>query len=151
MNAFWLSGFSAKHAKQEHQGITGEALPYIAVCILAALFTKIAGAPVMDFLYKGKYVEVAWQLPIYCTAIGIAGLTQVVGSSFKARGLLLRGNLPHVACGLVTLIVSLPLMQTFGQPGAIYANFVGNATGLLIAAVLLLCARIAVTPCSGSR
>lgn len=151
MNAFWLSGFSAKHAKQEHQGITGEALPYIAVCILAALFTKIAGAPVMDFLYKGKYVEVAWQLPIYCTAIGIAGLTQVVGSSFKARGLLLRGNLPHVACGVVTLIVSLPLMQTFGQPGAIYANFVGNATGLLIAAVLLLCARIAVTPCSGSR
>ena len=94
MNAFWLAGFSARQAHRERHGIAGEAMPYIAVCLLATLSTKGAGAPMMDFLYSGKYVEVAWQLPIYSLAIGMAGLTQVVGSSFKAAGHLFQGNLP---------------------------------------------------------
>jgi hypothetical protein len=48
----------------------------------------------MGFVCSGQYVEVAWQLPIYSLAIGMAGLTQVVGSSFKAAGHLFQGNLP---------------------------------------------------------
>ena len=137
MNAFWLVGFSARQVNREHHGIAGEAVPYIAVCLLATLLTKFAGVPVMDFLYRGKYIEVAWQLPIYCLAIGMAGLTQVIGSSFKARGQLFRGNLPQIVCGAATLIASIPLMETFGQPGAVYTNFAGNATGLGIAALLI--------------
>jgi O-antigen/teichoic acid export membrane protein len=141
MNAFWLVGFSARHANRERHGIAGEAIPYTAVCLFATLLTKIVGAPLMDFLYQGKYVEVAWQLPIYCLAIGMAGLTQIVGSSFKARGHLFRGNLPQILCGAATLIVSMPIMKLFGQPGAVYTNFVGNGTGLLVAALLLACNR----------
>jgi O-antigen/teichoic acid export membrane protein len=138
MNAFWLAGFSARQAHRERHGIAGEAVPYIAVCLLATLITKIAGAPMMDFLYSGKYVGVAWQLPIYSLAIGMAGLTQVVGSSFKAAGHLFRGNLPQILCGAATLLVCTPIMKLFGQPGAIYANFIGNATGLGVAALLLV-------------
>jgi O-antigen/teichoic acid export membrane protein len=142
MNAFWLVGFSAKHANREQHGIANEAMPYLAVCVLGALFAQAAGAPLMDFLYRGKYVGVAWQLPIYCLAIGIAGLTQIVGSSFKARGQLFLGNLPQIVCGAATLMASIPLMQMFGQPGAIYTNFIGNATGLVIAVLLLAGSRM---------
>jgi O-antigen/teichoic acid export membrane protein len=151
MNAFWLVGFSAKHANREHHGIGSEALPYVAVCVLAALITKFAGVPVMDFLYRGKYVGVAWQLPIYCIAIGISGVTQIVTSSFKARGLLFRGNLPQIVCGAATLIASFPLMEMFGQPGAVYTNFIGNATGLCIAALLMARSRAREASCSRNR
>ena len=42
MNAFWLAGFSARQAHRERHGIAGEAMPYIAVCLLATLSTKVA-------------------------------------------------------------------------------------------------------------
>jgi O-antigen/teichoic acid export membrane protein len=42
MNAFWLAGFSARQAHRERHGIAGEAMPYIAVCLLATRSTKVA-------------------------------------------------------------------------------------------------------------
>ena len=54
MNTFWLVEFSAKHANRERHGVAGQALPYIAVCALAAIICKVAGFQVMDFLYRGK-------------------------------------------------------------------------------------------------
>jgi hypothetical protein len=39
-------------------------------------------------------------------------------------------------------MASIPLMQMFGQPGAIYTNFIGNATGLVIAVLLLAGSRM---------
>ncbi len=137
MNAFSLIGFSAKHARRERHSIIGDVFPYLVICALAASLLWIAGHPVIDFLYRGRYVSVAWELPIFCGSVGMAGLMQIAANSFKARGSLLRGNLPQILAGVATLTFSVQLIRMFGQPGALYANFIGNAVGLAIGSLLL--------------
>ncbi len=138
VNAFSLIGFSARHARRERHGIVGEILPYLVICALAAAFLGIAGYPAIDFLYRGKYVSVAWELPIFCGSVGMAGLMQIFANLFKARGSLLRGNLPQILSGVATLTFSFQFISMFGQPGAVYANFIGNAVGLAIGLLLFV-------------
>ena len=105
---------------------------------MAAAFLGVAGYPAIDFLYRGKYVSVAWELPIFCGSVGMAGLMQIFANLFKARGSLLRGNLPQILSGVATLTLSFQLIRMFGQPGAVYANFIGNAVGLAIGLLLFV-------------
>lgn len=148
INVFSLVGLSTKHAHGKPHDIVGNVLPFLVICALAATFLGLAGHSLIDFLYRGKYVSAAPQLPIFCASIGMSALTQIAANSFKARGLLLRGNLPQIVCGLATLTISIQLIRTFGQPGAVYANCIGNAVGMCVAMVLFVSAQPVAKPVS---
>jgi O-antigen/teichoic acid export membrane protein len=135
MHASWLVLFSEQRGDTKIVNITWLYIITIVVCVLGLSFVA---QPLVGTLYAGRYLNVAWQLPIFVAAIGLSGLAAMVTSLFKARGGLWQGFTPQV-CGATTAIIAGYLMiKSFGQPGAVYAICIGTII-TLVSTVLIFC------------
>jgi hypothetical protein len=104
-----------------------------AICVAGSHF---AAAPLVRTFYAGRYVDVAWQLPIFVAAVGISGLSLMVTSSFKVRGGLWQGFAPVILSAVVAIGVGFIAMQQNGQPGAVYAIFASAIAALALTGLI---------------
>jgi O-antigen/teichoic acid export membrane protein len=138
MHASWLVMFS----EEAHAGgrppvwrIAGVYAVVIAVLVGALSFVA---APLVNLVYGGRYLEGAWQLPLFVLVIGLTGIGSMITSLFKSRGNLRRGFLPQILSAIVAMGVALWMIGRYGQAGAIYALLAGSSTALLTATLTLL-------------
>ncbi len=135
MHASWLVLFSEqRRSKRVRIG------PIIVLYVVATAACVAGAYYASDFLvqafYGGRYLDAAWQLPIYVSSVGAYGLSAMVTSLFKARGGLWQGFAPVIIGAVVAIGMAIFLIQRVGQPGAVYAMFfsgvaVLSATGLI--------------------
>ncbi len=104
----------------------------IAVLLASmVVFFAVAGGPLTEIVYKGKYVGAG---PIV-TLLALGVLVNNLGNS-AGRGLWVldrpRGNLlPDAALSIVTLAVFFALVHPLGALGAAIATLIGNFVGAL--------------------
>lgn len=138
MHASWLVMFSAQ-ANDDHRPpiwrIAGLYAMVIGVLVLILIYTS---TPLIKLVYSGRYLEGAWQLPLFVTVIGLTGIAAMITSLFKSRGSLLRGFLPQVISAVVALSVAYWSIKSYGQAGAIYALISGSLAAVLTASLTLL-------------
>ena len=128
MHASWLVLFSEQNGRKANiQTITWL---YVAAITMCVLVLSIAAKPLVGFFYGGRYLEAAWQLPIFVGTIGFSGLAAMITSLFKARGGLWQGFAPNICGALVAVCVGVVAIPRFGQPGAVYAMCAGGIGAL---------------------
>jgi O-antigen/teichoic acid export membrane protein len=139
MHASWLVLFSEqRRSKMVKIG------PIIMLYVVATVACVVGSYYASDFLvqtfYGGRYLDAAWQLPIYVSSVGAYGLSAMVTSLFKARGGLWQGFAPVIIGALVAIGMAVLLIHRIGQPGAVYAMC---CSGIAVLAVTGLIFRVA--------
>jgi O-antigen/teichoic acid export membrane protein len=142
LHASWLVRFSAAQREGGRLPIIGTTLAYCSAVGIAAALLWLVSAPLVSFLYDGRYTEYAWEVPWYYVALGFLGIEHILSSAFKVRGLLRTGYLPQIGSILLGAGAGLVLVQHFGQPGAIFAIAVLYASSASLVATLLSRSRI---------
>jgi O-antigen/teichoic acid export membrane protein len=137
LHASWLVRFSAAQREGGRLPIIGTTLAYCSAVGIAAALLWLVSAPLVSFLYGGRYTEYAWQVPWYYVALGFLGIEHILSSAFKVRGLLRTGYLPQIGSILLGAGAGLVLIQHLGQPGAIFAIAVLYASSASLLATLL--------------
>jgi hypothetical protein len=85
-------------------------------------------------IYSGRYVDGAWQLPLFCLSLCLASLDTIVSGSFKARGVMRFGYASQIATGVIAIAAGLILIPMQGT--LVYATLVTTAIGLVISVIL---------------
>lgn len=134
MNASWLIGFAAKRTEQPSLLMT--ALPFLSIFLMASVVFHFFGAQIMDVLYRGRYSDAAWELPLFCMSTCMTGLTTMIAGLFKTRGSLLKGTVPQVVIGLAGFGIGTQTIVWYGQPGVAFGFFGGNVIALALAILL---------------
>jgi O-antigen/teichoic acid export membrane protein len=124
-----LVQFGAAHREGRREPISGMLTVYsLSVCMLIAGLWIFA-PPLVSMFYAGRYVEQAWQLPVYYLALGCLGVEHIISSVFKSRGLMTKGYLPQVGTALIGISAGAVFIPAFGQPGAMYSILMMYAAG----------------------
>jgi O-antigen/teichoic acid export membrane protein len=138
MHASWLVMFSEQAREGQKPPIWRIAGLYGAAIGGLVFILFCTARPLVNVVYGGRYLEAAWQLPLFVTVIGLTGIAAMITSLFKSRGSLLQGFLPQVVSAAVALSVAVWLIKSHGQAGAIYALISGSLSALLTASLTLL-------------
>jgi O-antigen/teichoic acid export membrane protein len=100
----------------------------VMVAALFALFVRLAGKPVMHWLYAGKFDELAPTLYILAFLPLTMGIGNVLNGALSAAEKPKFVFYAYVCAGAATLLGGIPLVNLFGLRGAVY--------GLLLSAVV---------------
>lgn len=116
---------------------------------IVALYSSIAAVlfPVLhhysawlvNFVYSGRYVDGAWQLPLYCLGLCMNVLDSIISSVFKASGRLSIGYASVYVSAAVVLIVGLILIPM--QRTLVYTWVIECGIALCISLTLRMRAR----------
>ncbi len=71
MHASWLVLFSTAHSEGRTQRVLGMIVLYCAAVGLAVAVLWMVSTPLVSFLYGGKYIEYAWQVPLVLFRAGV--------------------------------------------------------------------------------
>jgi O-antigen/teichoic acid export membrane protein len=134
MHASWLVLFSEQRGKKSN--VDTIALLYVVAIVACVTILFFASTPLVQWLYAGRYLDAAWQLPIFVANIGLTGLAAMITSLFKARGGLWQGFAPNICGAVVAVTVGFLAIRHVGQPGAVYAMCAGGAASLAITSLI---------------
>lgn len=81
--------------------------------------------------YDGRYVDGAWQLPLFCVSACAAAVEQIINSFIKAEGRIARGYISLFTAGALAPVLGLLLIPE--QRTLIYALSATAGIGLAIA------------------
>ena len=93
----------------------------------------------VDLFYHGRYTNGAWQLPLYCLALGMSLLDAIVSGVFKASGNLWRGYTSVFLTGICSLVLGMLLIPV--QHSLIFVMTLTSAIGLFCALILRMNSR----------
>jgi len=135
MHASWLVLFSEQR-RSKIVKIGPLILLYVVATVLCVAGSYFAADLLVRVLYGGRYLDAAWQLPIYVSSVGLYGVSAMVTSLFKARGGLWQGFAPVIIGALVAIGMAIVLIREIGQPGAVFAMCISgiavfSVTGLI--------------------
>lgn len=103
--------------------------------IVASLFVVMGwwfADDLIRFVYGGRYLDGAWQLPLLLLTVAFNGLESLLTSQLKGRGLIWRGYVPPIGGAVVSMVVAIILVPWLGIVGAICAMVASFASGLIL-------------------
>lgn len=132
-----LVRFSDAHREGRPEPIPAMMVTYCSVICMLVVGLWMFALPLVSVAYAGRYVEQAWQLPVYYLALGCLGAEHIVSSVFKARGVLIKGYLPQVGTAVIGIAAAIAFIPVFGQAGGMYSILTMHAAGAIILLVLM--------------
>jgi O-antigen/teichoic acid export membrane protein len=111
------------------------AMAVVTATALFALAVRIMGKPVMHWLYKGKFDDLASMLYLLAFLPLVMGIGNTMNDALKATEHPKMVFYAYLCSGAATLLGGIPLVIHFGLPGAIYGMFLSATayTGALTA------------------
>lgn len=131
----WLVIFSKNHSWQQ---VRRTATVYCATAIVVLFIVYEIAEPVVHLVYKGRYHDAAWLLPVYCVIIALNGVESVFTCFMKAIRYLKRGYAPQIIGALISVGIGVVLIPTMQEAGAIYAIVISFSLGTVLAFILAL-------------
>jgi O-antigen/teichoic acid export membrane protein len=134
VHVFALVGFSADSRRGSKENIWRIVGLYFLGMLILLPIVQYFSPYLVDLFYHGRYLDGAWQLPLYCLALGLGILDTIISSVFKAQGIMRDGYISIFITGAVSVVlgfVLIPLQHTL-----IYVLLLSSGIGL--AAALLL-------------
>ena len=141
LHSSWLVRFTRdrSHAGLWHTMlIVGAAL----ALLVGAMFA--GSTQLVDWLYRGRYLNGAWILPLYCLSQAWNMSESLFSCYLKAGGFLRRGYAPQIIGSILCLGIGLLLIPSIGQRGFIIAVLVSFGVGVTLAITLVETRRLAV-------
>lgn len=93
----------------------------------------------VNLFYNGRYVEGAWQLPLYCFLTCMQAIDSIVSSFFKANGAIVNGYATMFVTAIVSILLGVVLIPI--QHTLIYVMFIATAIGMITALCLRMRAK----------
>jgi O-antigen/teichoic acid export membrane protein len=141
LSMLFLPYASRVYSEQGRQGASAIAgrLTALSFAIALAYWAVMIPArePVIRLLYSGKYIEVAYLVPLI--AIGSLLWSAVCGSSIVLRAMESPASVfsAFVASSVVSLAVGIPAARAYGIVGAVWGTNLADAGALLMVMALL--------------
>jgi O-antigen/teichoic acid export membrane protein len=129
-----IISFSADKRRGSKRNIWRIVAIYSAGMLLVVPIIGLYSSALVSLFYQGRYVEGAWQLPLYCLVLGMGLLDTIISSVFRAQGIMRDGYASIFITGTTSIVLGLALIPV--QHTLIYVMTLSSAIGL--AAALLL-------------
>jgi O-antigen/teichoic acid export membrane protein len=145
-----LPALAARYASNRMRNFLSFSKRYgLAVGSLTALFAlvvRVAGRPVMHWLYAGKFDDLAPMLYILALLPFLMGIGNVMGNALNAAEKPKLVFYAYLCSGAATLLGGIPLVLRFGLMGAVYGLLLsaGVYTGVLALGFYLVVYRNAI-------
>ena len=136
MNASWLVTFSDDHANQRRHNLLRAAIPYGLMAVTMITIVSLFPVTIVHLTFGERYESVAWLLPFVYIATSLNGMTLVLETMQKARGVLLAGYLPAIVGSIVVVACGFTLVPMFGITGGIMTILSGSSVALLTGGLL---------------
>jgi O-antigen/teichoic acid export membrane protein len=91
-------------------------------------------AHVVNWFYDGRYLDGAWQLPLYCLSLSLLMLDSLISSMFKAKGMLSNGYASIFVTGSASILLGFLLIpQHYAMVWVVLStSAIGLSTALLL-------------------
>jgi O-antigen/teichoic acid export membrane protein len=119
-------------------------LAIVSATALFALAVRLAGRPVMHWLYNGKFDDLAPMLYELAFLPLLMGIGNVMASALKAAEKPKLVFYSYLSSGAVTFLVGMPLVLRFGLRGAVYGMLLSGAAftvAITVGFLLAVCDR----------
>lgn len=134
-----LVGFSADGSRGSKRNVWRIVGFYSLGLAVVVPLTHHYASWLVELFYHGRYVNGAWQLPLYCLVLGLGVMDAIISSVFKARGVMRSGYASIFVTGLVSVTMGpllIPLTDTL-----IWVMLLSAACGVGTALLLRMRAR----------
>jgi O-antigen/teichoic acid export membrane protein len=135
-----IVAFSNNHTNGSKRNIWNILVMYLlGITILLPLAYHYSGW-LIGLVYGGRYVDGAWQLPLYCLSLCLGTLDAIISSVFKAQRKMRDGYSSMLIGGVASIILGsilIPIQHTL-----ISAMVLSAAIGFGVSLVLRMRARI---------
>jgi O-antigen/teichoic acid export membrane protein len=138
LNASWLVGFSraGEGGPRVEDQVRSRAVAYAAMMLPGFVFLLCLHAPIVQFVYQGRYSAGAWELPWFYLALVVKGLETLLASALKATTRTRIGYFPQIA-GCVACATAAGLaVPALGRAGAVVTVLSASLVGVFVAAAL---------------
>jgi O-antigen/teichoic acid export membrane protein len=133
----WFSRDRGNGSKRNVIGMVGAHV--LALAIIVPLSMHYAGW-LVGLVYDGRYVQGAWQLPLFCAFLLLNSLDAIISNVFKATTMLWQGYTSQIVNGTIAVLLGLVLIPI--QHTLIYTALIAAVFGLVVSFTLRMRTRL---------